>query len=203
MPPLPSDQVESRDSGETSRRSVEALDVAARRRSAAGDAPYTSSTYGSTDYGPTGTEYGPAGTEYAPPSGYPPSTTYFGGSSAGEYSSHAPEPGRSSAPNSDISPQSSVYQSRRLPVALIIAAVVVIFEIAPIRLLLSAALADQAQAPGIVAATFLIPGLPAIGYGLYEITGRSPSDGWSSWTRPPLVFLLLGAFLFVCAALAA
>jgi hypothetical protein len=207
---------------EQARRSAEAIDVGAFRRSSPPPPPPPSAVAGEPPPPPgyqgeqnefawqqqQRDEYPPP--SYASSAGYGTPSTYAGG---------AANP--LSAPTAAVNTvRPSVYQSRRPTTAAIIFLVLlVLFEIPALRLLFSAAIADVVGVSGVVAGTFLVAGLPAFMYGLYGlITGGVPgasgagpaapapgagAGGLAAWGRPPLLYLGVGVVLFLCAALAA
>jgi hypothetical protein len=192
------------DPAETSRRSTEAIDVAALRRPPAAGSP--------AEYPPPAAappaEYPP------PPAGYPPAAAYtppeqplypaspaaggFGSPTAAVHTippaHHHQQPG----------PGPSIYQSRKPVVLIALVALTVLFEIPALRLLTSATVADAVPASGVVAGTFLVLGIPVFAYGLYGMLGGGPVTGnLSVWLKQPLIYLPLGVLLFLFAALAA
>jgi hypothetical protein len=193
------------DPGDQSRRSMEAIDVASLRRPPAGAPlpsgplpsglpPDPAAPYPPADYGPQ-SEYGQQG-DFSPPANYPPPATYA--------SSGSPM----SAPTAAVNTiQPGLYQTRRPALAIVLAVLVVLFEIPALRLLFGAAIADTVVASSVVAGTFLVAGLPAFAYGMYALLGGAASlaagSGLRVWARTPLVYLPIGIVLFLCAALAA
>jgi hypothetical protein len=102
-----------------------------------------------------------------------------------------------------------VYRTRRPAVALLFAALTVLFEVPAVRLLVDAAVDGPVSSGGIVAGTFLVAGLPMFAIGLYAlVTGatRGPADapgrGVQLWLRPPAAYLPIALLLFLAAALA-
>lgn len=98
----------------------------------------------------------------------------------------------------------SVYRTKRPAAAIVIGAVVLIFEIVTLRIFATAALASPIRTQGAVGGMFLFVGLPLFGYGLYAlITGAAVTGpGTRPWLRTPLVYLPIGLSLLICAALA-
>jgi hypothetical protein len=175
---------------EAARRPVEAIDVAALRRGPAGAAP------GPADYPPA----------YPPPPGAvsQPGPPYEAPAGA-PYGPGAGPLGAPTAAVNMIQPGNpSVYQSRRPAVLIVLAVLTVVLEIPALRLLLSAAIEDVVSVPGVVAGTFLVAGLPAFAYGLYGLLGGGVvTTALAPWLRAPLIYLPVGALLFLFAALAA
>jgi hypothetical protein len=196
---------------ETSRRSTEAIDVAALRQPSATSPPPAGG------WPPVASP--PA--EYPPPPAYPPAAAPapaaytppeqplypasppaggnpgFGGPTA---SVHTIAPAHHQQPG----PGPSIYQSRKPVVLIALVALTVLFEIPALRLLASATLADAVPASGVVAGTFLVLGIPVSAYGLYGMLGGGPVTGnLSVWLKQPLIYLPLGVLLFLFAALAA
>jgi hypothetical protein len=218
LPPGPGDDVPL--------RSLEALDVGARQGSSTGappdEQPYPDSSYSGSDY--RGSDYSGSdysGSDYA--TAYPPPpSSFFGGSASTDYANpYASEAaaaaqeaiGEATPPVSTRSPASTGrsrspsrftgFQSSRSAIALGVAVIVVLLEVVPVRLVLSSVLADPVHTPGTVAGIFLMAGLPTLAYGMVTLSGDSPSAGWTSWTRLPLICVPLGVVLLICAALAA
>jgi hypothetical protein len=98
----------------------------------------------------------------------------------------------------------SVYRTKRPAAAIVIGAVVLIFEIVTLRIFATGAFASPIRTQGAVGGMFLFVGLPLFGYGLYAlITGAAATGaGARPWLRTPLAYLPIGLSLLICAALA-
>jgi hypothetical protein len=191
IPPVPADPVEP------SRRSTEAIDVAELRRSpvsAPPDVPPPPPAY-AAEYGSPPGEFPPA--NYAPPAQYagPAGSAYGPGGN--------PLSAPTAAVNTIPPASASVYHSRKPAVAIVLAVLTVLFEIPALRLLGSATVADVVSVSGVVSGTFLVLGLPVFAYGVYNLMNGFGGSSVAAWLRPPLVYLPLGALLFLLAALAA
>jgi hypothetical protein len=115
---------------------------------------------------------------------------------------------RPPAPQGGPADSTGVYRSGGRPqLALGLAIATVVFEIPVAVLLVRSMVGAVVAVGGLVAALFLLPGLPLFAAGLYAVfSGRvmaRPGDGWAAVVRAPMALLLAGALLLICAALAA
>ncbi|MGY0232531.1 hypothetical protein [Longispora urticae] len=125
----------------------------------------------------------------------------------------APQPGYPTEPVQLRRPEPAadgdgVYRSRRPVIAIGLAAVVGVLEIAALVLLGSTLLANGTTSPsGVVAGVLLLLGLPVFAAGMYGmVTGAgraSERHGARVLLRPPLSYLVIGLVLLLGAALAA
>ncbi|GIJ45827.1 hypothetical protein Val02_27130 [Virgisporangium aliadipatigenens] len=224
LPPLPGDSGPSTDPGETSRRTVESIDVGPLRRPqpsgefrAFGDPEPTStpprdypSSAPSREY-PGEYEPEPASNVSAAPTGpvlAAPSLAAYGPGAGTTYGT--PPPSAFNAPTSAVNMVGgvggqNVYQTKKTGLQLGIAVLVVLFEIPALLVLFSSIMSDVMIIPGTISGVFLVAGLPPFGAGVYGLLSGAASGagGLRLWGRTPLAYLPVGIVLFLCAALAA
>lgn len=95
-----------------------------------------------------------------------------------------------------------VYRSRRPVSAIVIAAVTVLLMVPVVTLLVRVTIVDDLTVRGVVPAVLLTLGLPSTGIGLYALAAGGGPGGRDVWLRPPVVYLPVGLFLLLTAALA-
>jgi hypothetical protein len=100
-----------------------------------------------------------------------------------------------------------VYRTRRPAVALLLVAIVALFEFPALRLVLDGAFGGPVSASAVIGGSLMMLALPAFALGVYALAtgaGRLPDrSAAAAWLRPPLAYLVVGTVLLVAAALAA
>lgn len=96
----------------------------------------------------------------------------------------------------------SVYSTRRPVSAVVMAVATVVLMVPVVRMLLTAAFAGHPTSAAVVPAVLLTLGLPLTGVGLFALAGGGRPQNRETWLRPPVVYLPVGLFLVMAAAMA-
>jgi hypothetical protein len=97
-----------------------------------------------------------------------------------------------------------VYRGRRPALAVLLAVLTVLFEVAAFRVFATSF--RHTSVSGTIASTLMIIALPMFAIGIYALAGGAavaPGQGVRAWMRTPLAYLPLGLILFLAASLAA
>jgi hypothetical protein len=112
----------------------------------------------------------------------------------------APAPGPAPAPSQTL------YKTRRVGVAGLVAAPAVVAELFLVRVLLAGEFGPTVVAGAVLGALLAMTGIPLVAIGMYSlITGPSATAGPNvvrSWLRTPLAYLPIGLILLTAAGLA-